>query len=273
MSSSTRGESATERAWWGKFKLEEGEAGYWRIGPLELRIGRAVHDWTFEFVRGDDPLDESFAADVPTRRADLPGQPFRKRFGLTKTDAELELRPEAGDRPLIVNPEQPFVLPGREEITLYISVPVWVTVSVGKPRRVLDSLASHRLSDTWFGPTTISGELCYASRTRARVNRDNLPLPHHRAVTTVRVQNHSQDALPVTNLKVPMPFLALYATKDHRLWTNEIRLVREEDHEMAVLHTGKGPPDIGSEMSLVGEPRAKPEKNLLIRAFGGLIRP
>jgi hypothetical protein len=62
---------------------------------------------------------------------------------------------------------------------------------------------THRPSDTWFGPTTMTGELCYAIRTSVRLNLENLPARPGRAISVVQVKNQSRTDLKVEKPRVP----------------------------------------------------------------------
>src|SRR5690625_5517561 len=70
------------------------------------------------------------------------------------------------------------------------------------------------LSDTWFGPNTQMGTLCYASKTYTRSSRQEVTPRPHRAVTPVTVRNQSEELLSIDKLSIPVPHLALYGRDD-----------------------------------------------------------
>ena len=74
-------------------------------------------------------------------------------------------------------------------MTIYVSSPVWIRLETATGT-LLDELPTIRQSDTWHGPNTREGELCYASRTFCRTNIDALPIRQNRALSPVIIYNH-----------------------------------------------------------------------------------
>jgi hypothetical protein len=257
--------------WWGHFTIPEDRAGYWRIGPLDLWVYRSRQEWRLASENGSDPLDEGLRVEVPLAK-DLPeDQPNAHRFGFRKTKGTLQLVPTLADRAIVINPATPFSLLPNEELTIYVSTALWVKIQAGEPPHDLLEIPTYRPSDTWFGPSTREGELCYAGRTSARQQLENLPIRHHRAVSSVRVRNLANSNLSVERLKLPMPHMSLFASEDGQLWTETVTLQREHDGELAALQLSKKPPAMITKPRLICGPREQPTKGLLIRAFGGLI--
>ena len=129
-----------------------------------------------------------------------------------------------------------------------------------------------RPSDTWFGASTMEGELCYAGTTKARLNLANVPVRAHRAITAVMISNMASTQLVVERLDLPVPYLYLYDTRDGVLWTQAVTLVRTRDTEMATFQVESGPPEEARKANLLGDPRLPPEPKMSLRAFGELFR-
>ena len=128
-----------------------------------------------------------------------------------------------------------------------------------------------RPSDTWFGPTTMDGELCYASQTYARLNLENLPIGPHHAITQVTIQNRAESQLLVEQLKLPVPYLALFEASDGLLWTQGITMTRSRDTDMADLQIEKGAPDYAGTLKLLSDARQTTSIKTAIYAFGTLF--
>jgi hypothetical protein len=257
---------AVSGGWWGEFEIPLDETRYWRIGPLHLWIRRTAKDW--RIVReseGDGSGADCLVAQPPPREPSGDSVPLR--LGFRRTADELAIAPRLPDRPVVVNPESPFSIPAGEEITFYAGCPLWFTLTSGSPSRLLLEEPIFRPSDTWFGEMTTAGELCYASRTSARLNLDNLPQLPHRVVAAVRIRNRSDESLALEKLKLPMPHLSIFGSEDGGLWTEAVTLDREEAGEIASLRLEKGPPEgAGPARRIVG-PRLRPERRTLFRAF------
>ncbi len=259
------------KRWWGAFTVPEGEGRFWQIGPLRLWIHHDIKEWRVAYDRGHDPLAEALTiAEV------VPGEAIAEEtslscFAFQEPSSVLRLSPAPADRAIIVNPVTPFILPPGQEVTLFVSCPLWLRIEVGDPPVRLQEEPIYRPSDTWFGPSTMEGELCYASRMGARLDLRKLPVRPQRSVTAVRIRNRAKTQLPLERLRFPMPNLSLFATEDHRLWTEAATLVREEDGELASLRLDREPPPEAKGAALLTGPRVKAQRGLLVRSFGGLL--
>jgi hypothetical protein len=172
---------------------------------------------------------------------------------------------------VVVCPEEPLLIPPRESLTVYISTPVWVELTCGEPAVVLLDQPTFRPTDTWFGPSPMKGELCYATRTAARLTLDNVPLRPHRVISVVEISNTARSVLAVENLKIPAIHQSVFATPGGDLWTEAVILDHHEDGEHASVRFAEGPPEQAKEAALVRGPRRPAEAGLLTRAFGGLM--
>jgi hypothetical protein len=204
--------------------------------------------------------------------AEAPDDATVFRYGFQDPPDVVRLKPCLADRPVVVNPESPLLVPPNEDLVLYLSTPLWVIVTIGSSSAVLLDHPTDRPTDTWFGSTTTTGELCYASRTAARLTFDNLPVRPHRAVTIASISNRAASPLAVEKLRIPAPQMSVYGTEGGRLWTETVTFERHEDGEMARHQHGKGPPDIATTATLLGGPRSPVEPGLIVRTFGGLLR-
>jgi hypothetical protein len=266
-------ERAAPTPWWGKFSIPENTTAYWRVGPLEMWITRTAKEWRIGTVGHDDVTDPALVVN----NLDESSQPQPnelvdwQRLGFRQTTETIVLIPLLAARPLVVKPETKFVLPQKEETTLYISSPLWIQFELGQPPSKVLEKVIFRPSDTWFGPSTMDGEICYASRTRARLRLEELDVLPHRAISAFHIKNRAKSKLVLDRLKLPMPNLSVYSAADGRLWTEAVTLDRREDGDLAELQLGKGPPPEVRPAGLLQGPRSKPEKGLLIRAFGELF--
>lgn len=256
--------------WWGGFETPVAATRSWRIGPLGLWALRSPVDWSLSITRADDPHDSSLRVAEEDEPAPLEEGEAR-RFGFAKSPARLELVPMLAPRPVVVNPERPFAVPGGEEVVIFASTPLWVAIEAGPPPVRLLEVPLFRPSDTWFGADTRQGELCYASRTHANLRLENVRHPPHRAVSPVRIRNRASGLLDVRKLRLPMPNLSLFADESWRLWTQTVVLEREEDGDFAALRLERRPPKEAGATERIGGPRVTAEKRVLVRAFGRIF--
>jgi len=262
--------SSDQATWWGNFGIDVGARAYWRIGSLELWAERTDHEWRFAERRGGDPMDPTVVVECPSVRTPPETLPDQRRFGFRQSPAEISLTPALAPRPMIVKPEVPFALTARQESTLYVSSPLWIEVATVKPDDALFEVPTHRPSDTWFGASTREGELCFAGRTRARLQLPDEMVITHRAIAAIHIRNRAATLLNLERIKLPTPNLSVFVDGSGQPWTEQVTLDRQEDGDFAALRLGKGPEgDVKGE--LLRGPRVKAEKGLSIRSFGGIF--
>ena len=270
-------DAARAQTWWGNLRCEVGELRRWRVGPTTVWAERLPHEWRIWRQQGEDFLADGHEAAELADRDEIPPSATTHRFSFEKSVAALDVFPLLADRSMIVKPESPFFVPSGESVTLYVSTPTWIVLQFGKPPQRLLEVPSFRPSDTWFGPSTREGELCYASRTAGRLTLEEIPVRPHRAVTPMRIRNRAADPLLLQRVKVPVMYLSLFqgaqADGHVHLWTEAVTLDRGTSGDLADVQLGKtAPPEAGgSQARRVSERREQPEGNLALRAFARLF--
>lgn len=259
-------------SWWGQFELDVDNFGFWQIGPLSLWAHRAQHEWRLSFARSRDRLADALAVEVPGQGTPPPDDATAQRFGFDQSPARLRLRPALPDRPVVIAPESPFSLPPRETAALYVGLPLWIEVFLGDGDTPLLDEPVFRPSDTWFGSSTLRGELCYAARTSARLTLANVPVRPHRAFSEIRIRNTAKTLLTVDRIRIPCREMTLYTDSDSRLWTNTVTLERKTDTSDATVSLQSGPPAIAANTAQVGPPRVPATRVLSIPVFTEMLR-
>jgi hypothetical protein len=268
MSEETR---VTER-WWREESFEAGDVRSWRIGPLSLVVQRTSQEW--KLAHRWSPWEDIDPGWEVLSGGEFPEEEWElTRFVFSSTGRTLTLAPALADRPVVTSPRVPlFVSPG-ERATLFVSTPLWLQLK-GEGQTLLE-LPIRRLSDTWFGPSTREGELCYATKTRAALEVGNLDLLARRAVTPVRLKNRGSTPLTLERLKLPVPLLSLFGSDDGTLWTETVAMNREESSEMAQVDVRSGPPSEARGPMLLTAPRESADENAVMQVFstfGTLLR-
>lgn len=260
----------SDRTWWGEWTIPLGTAGRWRIGPLTLTLSHRVGEWRAHQARGTDPLDDALLVEVPCEPdLDVPSSSVT-RFALAAPSPVVQVRPSVADRPVVFRPDMPFYLLPDEEVRLYVTTPLWIQVLIGGDRLLLDT-PTHRPSDTWLGPNTRVGTLCYAGRSTARLDPAELHIRPGRVATPVVLRNRARDSMLVDRLSLPVRSLPVYADESARLWTSRVTLVRHEAGTLAGLEIDPGPPLEAGTAAPVAGPREPSERNILFRAFSALL--
>jgi len=227
---------------------------------------RAAREWQVTHERTADASERTLVVAEPPTESPGPGAE-RIRFGFRTTGEALTLVPRLPDRPFVMNPESPFALPAGEEITIFTGVPLWIALETGQPAVQLFEKPLFPPSYTWFGSSPMEGELCYAWRTSARLRLVNLVRLPHRARAAVQIQNHTSSPLRLEKMKLPIPHVSLFESTDGGLWTERIVLDRQEDGDIAVVHSEERPPAEAGHCRRIAGPRVPAERRHLFRAF------
>lgn len=273
--------------WWGSLSLEPGQAGRWRAGPSTVYAARSRTDWRLWHQQDGDPYAPVGQWPRRVDAAELPDGVPQVRFSFAESPDSILVSPRLAPRPVVIRPDTSLAVPPGERVTIYISTPTWMSLTVqgsGSKRRggdgkqvLLADLPTHRPSDTWFGPSTREGELCYAVRTAGRLVFADLPLRPHRAVTPMTIQNDADDLLQVQRVQVPVPQLALYVDGNGRLLTDGVLFRRQTGGDFAELRIERQTPGASqgaavTEVEKLAAPRTPVTGNIVMRAFSRLFK-
>lgn len=261
------------RDWWGTFEFEIRRPRRWRIGPLELWLARLDGEWRVGQRWHGDPMSAELevAAEVEAELAlgeDLPEELERRRY-LVAEAKQLRLTPRVADRPIVTRPEKPLILPAGQRATLYVASPSWVELATGEGA-FLCEIPSWLPSGTWFGESTLDGQLCYATRTRARLDSHGQG-PGPRVTTAVEVRNTHHEPLRLERIALPLPQMSVFRGHDGTLWTEAVRV----DHEPgggAPAKIQDKPPAGAGETERISDPRRARDTNMVARALSVALR-
>ena len=193
-------------------------------------------------------------------------------YGLNN-QGEVILSPTLPDRAVVVRlSEAMSVLPG-EDVTFYMIVPLWLRLELSEGSKLLTEIPTFRLSDTWFGPMSNLGSLCYANSSVLYLDLRQVPLRPHCVITAITIRNLGVDSLKLERLNIPFPRLSLFYSQRTGFWTDKLTLERREDNEMASLKLDRQPPSEASPTQFVTGPReAGAETSSVVRAFSAIFR-
>lgn len=255
---------------WGPIDLDKDSAYGWHIGPLLLWAERLSQEVRISYKSGTDPSESTVSG--PNKVTEpLPEDLATTRFASGEMNGRLLFEPALADRNTVVRPDTPFSLLPGGNIDLFITTPLWVRVDARKPKQALLDIPTFRPSDTWFGPSTIEGELCYAGRTHARLTLAKVDRHAARAITVIRLKNLTEDPMEIDKVNIPIPHLALYETDDGTFWTQGVSATWTKEEDRARVTLQKGPPPESKGAKLVSPPRRKESPNIMVRAVWKLL--
>ena len=260
--------------WWGEFDAPLGKTIQWQIGHSQIAVQRLEREWlvgqtTMETEEEQQEWDQQLL-DIDLNDSDFSSI---SRFVFFFFSEKLTVLPALGDRSVVIRPITPFTIPAGEQTTIYVTSLLWFTLTSGPSTSAWFETPIQRPSDTWFGPSTMDGEVCYASRTYGRMDLEKLTNFPHRAFTQIDIQNKNTSPLVVERLNLPVPYLSLFQTDSEMLWTETVTIVQGKETLLAEFNIQDGPPASQNKAELIAAPRQAPQKGMIIRAFSALRRP
>ncbi len=252
--------------WWGEFELAEDERRWWTLGPLLLGAERKQREWRI----GHEESSNGEAAAPKTNRS-VDEMAEGGRFVFADPGSEIRLTPALADRPVVTRPLSPLYVPPGEQTVLFVSSPAWLRIEAVGPGVELADIPVARPSDTWFGPSTREGELCYATRTHGRLRLEDLPVQPYRIITPLEIFNESKSELKLERLSLPVPYLTIYSTGSQDLWTQKVNLRCEDESQLVALRIKQRAPSQISGAEPIAPPRKKHEAQVIKRALTSLF--
>jgi len=259
--------------WWLPRTVPDGHTLHCCLGPLTMQICRGHGEWQLAVVPGEETEASTIVA-LDLREGDIGDDVAAERierFIFAGASGVLRLVPLLADRSVVIRPRQSVFLPSGEETTMFLSSPLSLRIEVGEPAVLLREVPMLRLSDTWFGPSTREGELCYSGRSSARHSLAEVPRRPQRAISPLRIRNEAKSPLRLDKISLPVPVLSVYGAVDGSLWTEMVTMIRGSDSDMAALRIEPGPPAWAGEAERVSAPRRDQSRGGLVRAFNVLF--
>lgn len=266
--------------WWGDYRVDEGTGGKWEIGPSTLWLLHRTNDWVVVHRPFSDEEEVAHSIIRSTHHVTTSADEIMRllkeesdacnisRYSFKEMESDVSLKPALADRPIISRPEHSLFVPAGESVTLYLSTPLWIQVWLTGSGRRMTEFPSFRMSDTWFGPSTLEGEICYATRTSGRLLRDRIPVRLNRAITPLRIFNSGNDPLQLVRVQLPAPHLSLFQSASNELWTDAVTMTRSDGAQGAEVEIVSGAPEEVKGAKRIAGPRLTMKKGLFTSTFG-----
>ncbi len=263
--------SHVDSGWWGEFQLDMGQTYHLAMGGFQLAITRLLHEWQIRHVRQEEQADSGqWQSEI---NFSLPGRDWAlERISLNRSGGGLRLWPVLADKPVVIRPYHPLWLPPGESATIFVSSILSVQVQIDSPRAPFTrDIPVQLASETWMGPNTMDGELCYAEMTSARMTVESLPTRAFRAITPLLILNRGREPLNLERVSLPIPMLDLYANVDGTLWTSAVTYTRADEAASAKIEIGAAAPNQVPGALKLTPARQKPDKGVLVKAIDRLF--
>lgn len=257
--------------WWGSYFLEEDQAIYWSINERQIVVQRKQAEWITWNVEATEPEPFSNFNQGNWTGSGFPDSKTSRRHLFTNTEGDLDVLPALANRSVTSRPNVPLQILAGEKARLFVSSPLWLQMKTQKKSVCFFDEPLWRPSDSWFGPSSIVGELCYAKYTDARVELEALERRVYRAITPVEVINNGEEPLVIERFNLPVPMLSLFSDASGTLWTQTLVVKRElDDSETEITIDKRAPAEAGSAI-LISQPRIAVSRGRLIRSLSSLF--
>lgn len=252
---------------WQQHRLQPGQHREWQAGMLRLWARRTPgHEWRVASEREFDERQDLSCGQNETP----PEQASWKRWAFKEEDEMVQVLPIMPDKPVVVRPDSPIHIPKGNEVTFFVSIPVFLQVYVGPERNILiHEDPTVVLSKTWFGEP-VGGELCYALRTGASRDLAGIKRGLHRAVCPVVVRNRSEEELNFQKLCVRSMHVNIHRG-NRRLWTEEIEVSYLGKNNFSEITFSKQPPAHEPTHGILGPAREPLARNFIRKSFDSLL--
>jgi hypothetical protein len=256
------------KALWDPFPIKTGGGVvYASLGPLELWIRRFSEDWYVAHRRAEPEVRACAPKTLlPTKaHEELPWS----RWVSSEPAEQIRLVPALPDRPVVVRPKFPLKVPTGESVLIYVNIPMWVRVTIGKSfDQILSEIPSIVLSNTWFGEPT-AGELCYALKTKALRDLDELSNHPFMVTCPVSVENQAPTDLDFQRICIRVEHLHVYRGA-RRLWTNQVEVLFKGEDFTSQINVLKYAPKLEGTSERLCAAREPVERSLLEKSFSFL---
>lgn len=216
--------------WWNPIPLG-GQTRAVRLAQLRLWLRADPGELVVAALRERSPAELEPEGQVVFDDAELPADAEVRRFVTSGRATAVSLRPRLVERSVVARPRIPVGLPAGERVAIFVTTPLNVEVTVDD--RVLEERSIWDPPETWFGPSPVQGELCYASRTRGSRHLEELGTVPTRAVTRIVLVNKGKDTLQVERIRLPVPRLTLAWDPSRNILVTETLELRREEGDTA----------------------------------------
>lgn len=234
-------------------------------GKLEVDSWQVMDDLWFTIDGGDDEFTLSYTWGRSSHKVDWLQYYPLKDIRFSAPVNSLTVQPRLANRAIIARPNRPLYLPAGQGIRMFIGSPIWLNFQ--QDENQLIELPVAQLSDTWFGPNTRQGELCYASETHARFSLEGVKTNPWKALTSVHLMNSGEDGMQIERVNIPVPNLSLYQS-DSQYWTSAVRVTRTSAADTGEVKVSGKPPADALNPIKIADPREKLDGGVVKRAMG-----
>jgi hypothetical protein len=187
-----------------------------------------------------------------------------QRWEVSDQSDSVMLEPGLPDRSVVIRTDHPLRLARSVNKLFFVGIPMWIRITVA--RTVICEIPSMVLSNTWFGEIE-EGELCYAWKSMARQNVEDLDISSFKAFCPVQIRNTTKTPLEYHRLCIHTDHLTLYRSSQ-RFWTNRLNVTYKGIEHLSHIDLVQSAPSYEKDLTLCREARVSHMGGFMKRTFG-----
>lgn len=234
---------------------------YLRFGPLSLYLAKSETELTIKWSTSNDWMDTSFSYDWPFTGILPETLLTTHRVAFSREIQSIQLTPCLGERAFVAQPFDRLDLMPGQKMKVFMSTPMSLEILDAVEGESLAEIPVFRRPLTWFGESTIKGELCFFTNIHAALREEDMPFRPHRAMTHVNITNRSSERFPIQRLKIPVHYLSLFQRANGRFITSSIDIDLESGGKIRSVQIRPPRTNIKN-LTSVAAPRSKGQGGL-----------
>jgi len=253
---------------WETYMLESGTVYKAGLGPVAFLVRFRDGDWRISAIEGDG------WSGPPTPASD-PGlaiHDWSRRIVSPEISADhgrIAIYPELPDRPLVLRPPGPVIIPTGIKTTLYVAIPVSIGVSALEPREfTLGSFPAVFLSSTWMGDQA-AGKPAYTLRTDLHRHSSSLSSEPWMAACAVTINNLSPLEYDMNGISLDVGLLGVWADGPQLITDKMVITIKGGDQVLQNTVDSSLPRDYAEAVRLC-PPRKEGQNRIHLQSLPGI---
>lgn len=191
------------------------------------------------------------------------------RWTLKYKENTIRVLPALPDRPVVVKPENKFILLKNSEAKIYVRVPLWIRIELGhKSFQKLIEIPTVILSNTWFG-NFFEGELCYWISSGAKREFSIDEDKSYSAICPIKLVNKADEDLSVEKIGLRVINLNLYLDRN-QIWSEQTKVIFTGSLEESEIELSGKAPQEAIKPQLIMKARQEHKNSFSAKTFSSL---
>lgn len=212
------------------FSLKKMQTLECKIGCLRLWVRRVETEILVGSIL-ENEVDEDFVLS----ENEIPENFKITRWAWKENSFVLSFKAILQDKDLVFRPTKPISVPSKGRVDFYVSPCVRLQICFNE--KFIMNLPIIEYSETWFGKDPTIGDLCYAVKTRATTNPQNIIRKKYRFLCHLSVANESDEPITIDKVKVLTEYIRLYQDENGFILSDELLLRHTAGHSIKMVIT------------------------------------